>query len=75
MSLGMQLLISSLAIWAIVKRTRQELFILGILVGVIQFFDGFIGLYQHNLGKSVGPFALSILQIIALIMVSKKEKV
>jgi hypothetical protein len=38
-----------------------------------KFFDGFIGIYQHDLGKSIGPFVLALLQIIALTMVSKKE--
>ena len=67
--------IAILAIWAIVKRIRQELFILGILVGAMQFFDGFIGIYQHDLGKSIGPFVLALLQIIALTMVPKKERI
>jgi len=62
-----------LAIWAVVKRTRQELIILGLLAGTIQFLDGFIGLYQHELGKTIGPFVLALLQITAITMTFKKE--
>jgi hypothetical protein len=59
-----------LAIWAVFKRTHQELIILGILVGAIQFFDGFVGLYQRDLGKTVGPFILALLQFEALTKIS-----
>jgi hypothetical protein len=67
--------IALLAIWAVIKRTRQELFILGILAGSMQFLDGFIGLYQHDLGKTIGPFVLALLQFIALTKMSKKENI
>jgi hypothetical protein len=67
--------IAVLVIWVIVKRTQQELVVLGILVGSIQFLDGFIGIYQADLGKAIGPFVLSILQLVSLITVSKKENI
>ncbi len=61
-----------LALWAIVKRSRKELIILGVLAGLMQFFDGFIGLYQGDMGKTIGPFVLAILQFVALTMLLKK---
>ncbi|HSZ85897.1 MAG TPA: hypothetical protein VK787_07685 [Puia sp.] len=63
-----------LSIWAIIKHTRQELFILGVLAGAMQFLDGFIGIYQHDMGKTAGPFFLAALQFVALAILSKKEK-
>jgi hypothetical protein len=42
-----------LAIMTVIKRARQELFILGTLAGAIQFLDAFIGIYQHDLGKTI----------------------
>jgi len=64
-----------LSILAIVKRTRRELFILGVLAGTVQFLDGFVGIYQHDIGKAAGPFVLATLQFVALAMLYKKEKV
>jgi hypothetical protein len=34
---------------------KEELFILRILAGAMQFLDGFIGQYQHHSGKIIWP--------------------
>jgi hypothetical protein len=57
------------------KANRQELSILGILIGVIQCLDGFIGIYQAESRKSIEPFVLTLLQFIALLMMNKKEEI
>jgi hypothetical protein len=59
--------------WAVIKKHRQELFVLGVLAGAIQILDGFIGSYQHDWGKAIGAFTLAILQIIALNITLKKD--
>jgi hypothetical protein len=47
---------------AIFKDWRQTLIVLGILAGTIQFLDFFVGLAQHDAGKTIGPLVLAILQ-------------
>jgi hypothetical protein len=47
---------------AIFKDRRQTLIVLGILAGTIQFLDFFVGLAQHDAGKTIGPLVLAILQ-------------
>ncbi|MGP8232745.1 MAG: hypothetical protein ACLQL2_08795 [Methylovirgula sp.] len=47
---------------AIFKNWRATLIVLGTLAGIIQFLDFFVGLAQHDAGKSIGPLVLAILQ-------------
>ena len=51
---------------AIFKNWRQTLIVLGILAGTIQFLDFFVGLAQHDAGKTIGPLVLAILQFAAV---------
>ncbi len=50
----------------IFKNWRQTLIVLGILAGTIQFLDFFVGVAQHDAGKSLGPLVLAILQFAAV---------
>jgi len=45
--------------------TRTIIF-LGMLAAVIQFIDGFIGIYQEDITKAIGPFLLALLTFIAI---------
>jgi hypothetical protein len=47
---------------AIYKRSRCGLLVLGALAGCVQFIDAFVGFYQRDLGKTMGPLALALLQ-------------
>lgn len=51
------------AIW---RQWTQTVLILGLLAGVIQLLDGFVGLAQHDIGKTIGPFVIAILQFYAV---------
>jgi hypothetical protein len=51
---------------AIFKNWRQTLIVLAILAGTIQFLDFFVGLAQHDAGKTIGPLVLAILQLAAV---------
>jgi hypothetical protein len=51
---------------AIFKDWRQTLIVLGILAGTIQSLDFFVGLAQHDAGKTIGPLVLAILQFAAI---------
>src|ERR1700734_504006 len=51
---------------AIFKNWRRTLLVLAILAGTIQFLDFFVGLAQHDAGKTIGPLVLAILQFAAV---------
>jgi hypothetical protein len=51
---------------AIFKDWRRTLIVLGGLAGAIQFLDFFVGLAQHDPGKTIGPLVLAILQFAAV---------
>jgi hypothetical protein len=60
-----------MALIAIYRRSIPMLLVLGTLAGGIQLLDGIIGIYQHDWGKSVGPFAIAVLQFHALFRLKK----
>jgi hypothetical protein len=59
---------------AIYKRSASALLVLGLLAGIIQFADAAAGLVQHDVGKSVGPLFLAILQMYAVTVFWKASK-
>lgn len=58
------------AIW---RQWTQTVLILGLLAGVIQLLDGFVGLAQHDVGKTVGPFVIAVLQFWAVSALRQKS--
>ena len=59
---------------AIYKRSASALLVLGLLAGIIQFVDAAVGLLQHDVGKTVGPLFLAILQMYAVTIFWKASK-
>ena len=59
------------ALAVIYKRSTSSLVILGILAGIIQFSDAGVGLYQHDLGKTVGPLVIALIQFFAVFVFHK----
>ena len=52
---------------AFCKRSADGLLALGVLAGSMQLIDfTIIGFYQHDIGKSVGPLIVSIVQFYAV---------
>jgi hypothetical protein len=51
---------------AIFRRSSAGLAALALVVGLLQLFDGFIGVYTHDASKTYGPFVLSLLTFITL---------
>ena len=51
---------------AIYAGYAPALFVLGLLAGIIQFADAAVGLLQHDVGKTLGPLFLAILQVYAV---------
>jgi hypothetical protein len=60
-----------MALIAIYRRSIPMLLVLGALAGAIQILDGIIGVWQHDWGKSVGPFAIGVFQFYALFKLRK----
>jgi hypothetical protein len=56
---------------AIVRNWRHTLIVLGALAGTVQFLDFFVGLAQHDAGKTIGPLVLAILQFVAVYILSR----
>jgi hypothetical protein len=48
------------------KRYARMLVVLGILAAIIQFADMWIGIYQLDIGKAIGPLVLGCLQSYAV---------
>jgi hypothetical protein len=51
---------------SIFMRFGRMMTILGFLAGIMQFADMWVGIYEGNLGKTIGPFALGCLQLYAV---------
>src|SRR3977135_3077191 len=60
-----------MALAAIYQRSPSSLKVLGLLAGLIQFADAAIGLYQHDIGKTIGPLVLGALQMYATSILQK----
>jgi hypothetical protein len=58
----------------IYKRSRPGLFVLGLVVGFVQLLDAPIGIYEHDVGKAVGPLVLGILQFAVLYKARKSSQ-
>ncbi len=63
-----------ISLWAIYERSVSALIILGILAGSVQLLDSFVGLYQHDLGKSIGPFIICCLQFYAVLVLTRSTR-
>lgn len=47
---------------------------LALLAGGIQFLDGFIGIYEHDLAKTAGPFVIATVQFAAIYLAVRNNK-
>jgi hypothetical protein len=55
----------------IYKRSRRGLFVLGLVAGFMQLLDAPIGVYQHDVRKTVAPLVLAVLQFAVLYKMRK----
>lgn len=67
--------LAALVLYAIITQKRAAIIILAVLAGLIQFLDGFIGIYEQDLQKSAGPFALALAQFISIAWAVKTAKI
>jgi len=59
---------------AIYKRSELALQVLGTLAGIVQMLDAGVGLYQRDLGKSIGPLVIAVLQFLALHLLNRSVR-
>jgi hypothetical protein len=59
---------------AIYYRATAALLILGTLAGVVQFLDAGIGLFQHDAGKSAGPFVIAAIQFSVVLLLNRSTR-
>ena len=57
---------------AIVMRAHTALLVLGSLAGIVQLLDVLVGLHQNDVGKTVGPLVLAILQFYAMFLLRRR---
>jgi hypothetical protein len=63
------------ALGAIYKQATPALLILGALAGAVQLLDAGIGLFEHDLGKCVGPLFLAVLQFLAVYLLHRSLRI
>jgi len=56
----------TLTIMSLFNKHWNALITLAVLAGLMQFLDGFIGIYEQDPSKSVGPFIIATIQFIAI---------
>ena len=59
---------------AIYYRATVALLILGTLAGVVQLLDAGIGLFQHDAGKSAGPFVIAAIQFSVVLLLNRSTR-
>jgi hypothetical protein len=59
---------------AIYNNWESTVLALGTLAGFIQLLDGGVGLLHHDLGKSIGPLFIAVLQFCAMYLLSRSAR-
>ena len=62
------------ALWAIYKQAAPALVLMGALAGTMQLLDAGIGLYEHDLGKCVGPLFIAVLQFFVMYLLHRSVR-
>ena len=65
--------LAAVAIISVYNRCTT-LLTLAFLAGVIQLLDGFIGVYQKDLSKSLGPFIIAAIEFVAIYLTGVRGK-
>ena len=63
------------ALVAIYKQATHALLILSALAGATQLLDAGIGLFEHDLGKCVGPLFIAVLQFFVVYLLHRSVRV
>ena len=63
----------TLTILSVFRKQWNAFITLAVLAGVIQFLDGFVGVYQQDLSKTAGPFIIATVQFAAIYLAVRKN--
>src|ERR1700748_3151370 len=63
------------ALGAIYKQATPALLILGALAGAMQLLDAGIGLFDHDLGKCVGPLFIPVLPFFVVYLLHRSVRI
>jgi hypothetical protein len=63
-----------ITIFSIINKRFNSLITLAFLCGVIQLLDAFVGLYQHDMSKTAGPFIIALVEFMAIYFTVGKNK-
>jgi hypothetical protein len=63
------------ALGAIYKQATTALLLLGALAGAMQLLDAGIGLFEHDLGKCVGPLFIAVLQFFVVYLLHRSVRI
>jgi hypothetical protein len=63
------------ALGAIYRQSTSALLTLGVLAGAMQLLDAGIGLFEHDLGKSVGPLFIAVIQFFVMYLLHRSERI
>jgi ethanolamine transporter EutH len=66
--------IALLTVISVFRKHWNAFITLAVVAGVIQFLDGFIGIYEQDLSKTVGPFIIATIQFAAIYLAVRKDK-
>jgi hypothetical protein len=58
--------IFTLTIMSVFRKNWNAFMTLAVMAGAVQFLDAFIGIYEHDLSKTAGPFIIAIVQFAAI---------
>ena len=63
------------ALWAIYKQAAPALVLMGAFAGAMQLLDAGIGLFEHDLGKCVGPLFIAVLQFYVVYLLHRSVRI
>lgn len=63
------------ALRAIYKQATPALLTLGALAGAMQLLDAGIGMFEHDLGKCVGPLSIAVLQFFVVYLLHRSLRI
>src|SRR5277367_782631 len=63
------------ALRAIYKQATAALLLLGALAGAMQLLDAGIGLFEHDLGKCVGPLFIAVLKFFVVYLLHRSVRI
>jgi hypothetical protein len=63
------------ALGAIYEQSTSTLLTLGVLAGAMQLLDAGIGLFEHDLGKSVGPLLIAVIQFFVVYLLHRSVRI